>query len=742
MQLHQYQTNASNLLVERTENILNSSQEMTEVYLKAITGAGKTIIMSDYMDKVFDKYDGHKNIAFVWMSIGTGGLHQQSYQSLRNSLPLDIKLYSSSDFQSIEALNHKDVLVLNWETVNRMTIEDGVITYDNVSMKEGEKISLPRLFDQTLANGTKIVMIIDEAHIGAESPTTDDLLRTSIIKRQVIKPQVVVNVTATPKFAEEIPKRNIIEVDTESVIHAGRIKRQVRIDDTMDVKEDKTFVANVLNSAVSKQEHLKKLYQKEGNGHINPLCLVQIPNGKLGDEMKALAEEVLAERGYTYDKGNLAEVVDKNINMDTVKQSDSPVSFLINKQAISTGWDAPRAQIWVKLRDTKSAVFDAQTLGRILRMPKGKKVDDPTHVNYKFFEHDELNYAYVYTDANYSVSTAEYQAVFPTQKVLKEEYKEDVQSLVFDKQTIAKEPVKVEDIKVRQRLTQLVENHFDSSRHDFDELKVTVSVGSYATHDLEDEDTEVTTQEFSLTHESDIKRFTDEFFNRACGSVINSDVASKVLIKALGEHYDIDEGFKEARQWILANQPLVAKELERLKSEAVQHSKVGESVESDSFSFPETVLINERMEEDIFHKSAYTKEPLSAFGTEQAFEEIIDNHPNVKWWIKNKDAGKDGLSIAYNEKNKHLQLFYPDYIVRFNDGSLGIYETKSLPDLNSENTLAKERALLSYINATQRKTKDADVFGGIVYMEKTRISQVYEIKESHDNDYPELKVES
>ena len=39
---------------------------------------------------------------------------------------------------------------------------------------------------------------------------------------------------------------------------------------------------------------------------------------------------------------------------------------------MATGWDCPRAQILVKLRDNMSEVFEIQTIGRIRRMPEAR----------------------------------------------------------------------------------------------------------------------------------------------------------------------------------------------------------------------------------------------------------------------------------------------------------------------------------------------------------------------------------
>ena len=56
------------------------------------------------------------------------------------------------------------------------------------------------------------------------------------------------------------------------------------------------------------------------------------------------------------------------------------------KQAISTGWDCPRAKILVKLREGMSEQFEIQTIGRIRRMPEARHYDD-----------DLLDFCYVYT---------------------------------------------------------------------------------------------------------------------------------------------------------------------------------------------------------------------------------------------------------------------------------------------------------------------------------------------------------
>ena len=59
------------------------------------------------------------------------------------------------------------------------------------------------------------------------------------------------------------------------------------------------------------------------------------------------------------------------------------------KQAISTGWDCPRAKILVKLREGMNEQFEIQTIGRIRRMPETTHYDD-----------DLLDFCFVYTFDN------------------------------------------------------------------------------------------------------------------------------------------------------------------------------------------------------------------------------------------------------------------------------------------------------------------------------------------------------
>ncbi len=50
----------------------------------------------------------------------------------------------------------------------------------------------------------------------------------------------------------------------------------------------------------------------------------------------------------------------------------------------------------------------------------------------------------------------------------------------------------------------------------------------------------------------------------------------------------------------------------------------------------------------------------------------------IDWWFKNGDAGKEYYCLKYfNTGKKEEALFYPDWIIKFKDGRIGIFDTKS-----------------------------------------------------------------
>jgi len=97
---------------------------------------------------------------------------------------------------------------------------------------------------------------------------------------------------------------------------------------------------------------------------------------------------------------------------------------------------------------------------------------------------------------------------------------------------------------------------------------------------------------------------------------------------------------------------------------------------------------------------------------ERQFIAFLEEHGQyLDHWYKNGDSGIKHFSIAYQNGLGKDRLFYVDFVVRFADGTIGLFDTKTLhsdPDM-----VFKHNALLDYIDE-QRNRNSVKITGGII----------------------------
>jgi len=387
-ELKDYQIAAIDKLKKFTDIYLNTPENETIIF-QAPTGAGKTVTMLRYILDMSQNVSD--DLCFLWISIGKGDLHTQSYKSAKREVgdSLECSLLENEFFGSRSIINQNEIVFLNWEKIRKKDKETN--EFNNVLMKENEQYNFPEVLENTRELGRKIILIIDESH---SSATTERALE---IRDEIIKPELTFEMSATPVIKSY---NSLVKVEPIDVINAGMIKKEViindKIADTIEIEDsEKTSEQLVLETAYRKEEELKKRYENlfengEIKNRIVPLTLIQIPNSTYGEEKKESVIKFLEQHNITTDNGKLAiwlseDVINKE--SDTLLPLDSKVEYLIFKMAIDTGWDCPRAQILIKFREVKSITFEIQTVGRILRMPEGIHYSD-----------EVLNRAYVYSN--------------------------------------------------------------------------------------------------------------------------------------------------------------------------------------------------------------------------------------------------------------------------------------------------------------------------------------------------------
>lgn len=665
MKDYEFQNECVEFLIDKTVDI-NSKQVIT---VKAPTGAGKTVILIKYVDEYLKNTDGHT--AFVWLCPGKGNLEEQSKDSMEN-------LTSQRDtrnlmYSMLSEFEPGSVTFINWELVTKK---------GNTALKDCERSNLFEKIAEAHKDGTRFVVIIDEEHMN-NTKKADDVISAFAAKN-------IIRVSAT---ANKVPHQEFYEIPEDEVINAGLITRAIYVnegvDESREIENDYDYL---LELADEKRKEIAALY-KQMKVSIRPLVLIQFPMGQ-PETIKAV-EDKLSSMGYTYDNGMVnIWMSDEKIVGDDLTNPDGSAAFLLMKQAISTGWDCPRAKILVKLREGGSEDFQIQTIGRIRRMPEGKHYGINT-----------LDYCYIYTlDTNYKMGLlSSLDKAYQVRRLfLKDEAKElslvkELRDLDFD------------GLGERETLIKIYE-HF----------KKKYNLGSNKNINREN----LEAGGYNFSHEIDSKilqgifKNTEELANGGADNTIKIKTMVNTHSHGIYLLHSVDaikkvtgmqsqkvknilrrmfsKGKRTKYKFVaLENADFYAfiiNNVQRLKMDfkevtsglgGVQMSLKLEP-KTTTFTIPEMEIYkySEVKKRTVFRLNAY-KEYTNEFivgklrsEPERLFERYCERNENVQWFYKNGDAGQQYLSVVYVDGVGKQWLFYPDYVVHMKDGTDWIIETK------------------------------------------------------------------
>ena len=660
----EFQNDCVNFLIQKT--VERDSKKVITV--KAPTGAGKTIILIKYIDEYLNNTDN--NTAFVWLCPGKGDLEEQSKEQMERITPQrDTRnlLYSL-----LTGFTPGSITFVNWELVTKR---------GNNALKDGERQNLFDRIADAHKEGTNFVVIIDEEHTNNTSKA-NDIINAFAAKN-------IIRVSAT---ANKVSHQEYYEIPEDEVINAGLITRAIYVNEGVD--EDKQIVNDydyLLDLADEKRKEIAENYKLVG-ANIRPLVLVQFPAGQ-PETIKAV-EEKLESMGYTYDNGmvNIWMSDDKMVSDDLTALDGSP-AFLLMKQAISTGWDCPRAKILVKLREGGSEEFQIQTIGRIRRMPERKH-----------YGINVLDFCYLYTlDTKYKEGLlSSLDKAYQLRRLfLKDEVKgfsltKELRNLDYDGLGERETLLKVHEyFKTTYSLTGNKENNkvnLAGAGYNFDEeIDSHILRGIFrTTEELTKQDAQrqivMKTQVNTHTHGIYLLHAVDEI-KKVTGmqSQKVKAILERLFRKGKNNKYKflaLDTNAFYA--FIINNTQKLKMDFKHVTSQMnVQQSFVLEP-KTDKFTIPEQEMykFSEVKKEQEFRLYAYWKY-TTAFCTdrtrslpERLFERYCENNREVKWFYKNGDAGQQYLSIVYTDALQKQWLFYPDYIVQKENGETWLIETK------------------------------------------------------------------
>ncbi len=734
--LKEYQRDAVDELKELFE-LYFKSLTRKEIIFKAPTGSGKTFMAASLMEELASE-NSDANFCILWACPGKGELHKQSFDNVKKYLggnPV-CSLLEEDFFGSRKYIKNHEIVFVNWEKLIQKDKETG--KWANNLMKDQEGQNFIDVIDQTRRNGTKVILVIDESHIGKSAKA-----RIQEFINTIICPNIVLEMSATP-LSEHID----VVIEPQRVIDEGMIKVDVIVNEGIS-KEDRSIEETdseylVLEKGYLKREELKKAYEAIGS-LVNPLVLIQIPNVEEGEAKKLVIKDFLRDRGITEDNGKLKFWCDDKGLFDKkkIKDLDDKTEYLVFKTAVATGWDCPRAQILIKFREGKSETFEIQTIGRILRTAEAKSYGNalldnayiftniqefetkpesynPNRIKTEFsyfakpytklsvWEQTQLRSFYRSRQGYYNSADSNYAAYFLRSFMKFFGLTNEDKTLLSIESNIEKFELKGLDLASDTKDSLIEETAIEVTSIEYEQSISGEQVG------VKMSENDIQAQYYAL-----IKENLNGLASARSKSPINS-----AIIDAFMNFYDVfprSQRVSSIQRIVVNNKQIFAEilsESTREFREMLQQNvgKTGDHYEfriEDKRGYSTDTHVAIRTTKSLYQPLFVLKGQNGQINhLEQDFIVYLDAQEHVRWyWENGPELMRINFGISYNNG---MNTFQPDFIVKFDNGDVGIFDTKAV-DQRVDDTKVKQEALCDYLyNINKNHGLAPKVIGGIV----------------------------
>lgn len=363
--------------------------------LSAITGAGKTVIATAVIEAMIHgsadlDCEPDPEAVFLWVTDDPALNRQTLNKMLAASDILDpVRLIILENNFPDWKLTPGRIYFLNIQKLSKTSgLAQGGTDLRQYSMWEiiGNTIT---------AQGTHLYLVLDEAHRGMKRTAERKTIVQRIIGGQPdSNPPVPITwgISATiERFAAAMEGTKgrttypAVAIDLDRVRASGIIKDQVDVDEPDD---SGTVLATLLRSAVDTTLDYERRWAEYAAAEHEPLVLpvlvVQVgdkPTGAQLAEFVTLIEEQWLDLGSHAIVNVFGEHNDLAIGTRKLRwvppesiQDDESIRVVFAKQAISTGWDCPRAEVLYSERAAKDATHIAQVIGRMVRSPLAQRI--------------------------------------------------------------------------------------------------------------------------------------------------------------------------------------------------------------------------------------------------------------------------------------------------------------------------------------------------------------------------------
>lgn len=391
--------------------------------LTATTGAGKTVMAGAVFEALFfgnDELDveADPSAVVIWFSDDPSLNEQSRFRLMEASDRLtvsDLLVVDSSFIQ--ERFEPGKVYFLNTQKLSKSSLlVRGHDPDDSAIERHGQRTLMPDLRSFTIWDTIQktiedpeltLYLVLDEAHRGMGTSNGKGRgEKSTIVKRLINGSGAVPGIPIVWGISATVERFNTAISDMKNratlpnvVVDSGKVQESGLLKDTiiLDVpNEVGQFDTVLVRRGIDKLREMSAVWEKYANEQgdkepVLPLMVLQVPNtpdpNEIGraidtiyERWPDLSSEAVAHVFGEHTKQTFGGYVVPYIAPERVQES-TWVRVLIAKDAISTGWDCPRAEVMVSFRPAKDRTHITQLLGRMVRTPLARRIPGHQRLN-------------------------------------------------------------------------------------------------------------------------------------------------------------------------------------------------------------------------------------------------------------------------------------------------------------------------------------------------------------------------
>lgn len=392
--------------------------------LSATTGSGKTVMAAAAIEALFfgnDEYDFEPDpgAVVIWFSDDPSLNEQSKWRLQQASDKLTVSdLITVENTFGRERFEPGKVYFLNTQKLSRSSLlvrghdpDDSAIELDDRQLPIMPDARAHTIYD-TIRNTIEdpdltLYLVLDEAHRGMrDGGLVAATGRTTIIRKLINGDGSVPGIPIVWGISATVQRFNqamegmqghdtlrAVQVDSQKVQDSGLIKDTIDLDVPTEVGD---FATALLKRGTIKLRDISKAWadyaeQQEEPQAVQPLMVLQVPNNPDAEEIATwldavfdawpeLPRDCIANVFGEHKAETFGKYSAPYIPPQRAQESDD-VRILLAKDAISTGWDCPRAEVMVSLRSATDRTHITQLLGRMVRTPLARRIPGNDRLN-------------------------------------------------------------------------------------------------------------------------------------------------------------------------------------------------------------------------------------------------------------------------------------------------------------------------------------------------------------------------